>query len=98
MRRVDIAEVDRVWVERTENEVGFWKVHCKAVPGKATCLLSAYELHRAGGGTLADLQVARQEAPPVSQLWSSGLARLLTEVWCEASPLRRPRPPITRCT
>ena len=98
MRRVDIAEVDRVWVERTANEAGFWKHDCKVVPGKSTCLLSAYELHRAGGGSLADLQAARQEAPPVGQAWASGLERLLTEVCRAASPLQHPRPPITHCT
>ena len=91
MRRVDIAEVDSVWVERTENADGFWKRHCKVVPSKATCLLSAYELHRAGGGKLADLQAARREATPVGQSWASGLARLITEVCRAASPSQRPR-------
>lgn len=81
MRRVDIEEVESVWIASpSSTEEGYWKRHCKVVASKTTCIMSAPDLQKGGGGSLAALQAARRKEAPVGQSWSKGLQLLLTEV------------------
>ena len=68
-----------VEVAKFKNGHGKWVYNERPVASRTTHVLSAAQLQRLGGGTLAALQAAKSDETAVGA-WTPGLRRLLEEV------------------